>query len=458
MTPLNHRALSSVTTVVSALVSALVLTLAGITHTPAVADPVDTPNRTPGLDEVFGDHVISTFTDGRVAAPSEIIDPLRPVSDDFYSEPELTGDEAAGTLLKTEPVQVQFAAFRPGNLRAWRTMYVTREMDGSPSVSTGILLIPDDGRDDASRTVIGYQEANDSVGARCHPSTQWTGSNPLDGSSWSALGPLAMMFERGWAVSISDVGNDAQQEPHGVFAGKYAGNAMLDGVRSALSVKDIDLSPDAPVGLFGIAGGGVGAAFAAEQQAEYAPELNVKATVLEGMVVNQRNFIRTADGSVGAGFAFATLVGLEAKYPEMDLDSHLTPLGRTIADEYRTACQTPTYFTMPFVPLSALFTSGVSPADNPAFRHVYDDNLLGAGTAPSSPVLIASCSADDSPMSLVPAADARKLATAYREGGTPVSYQPTDCSMQKLFTDPYGWGTDLFGMQTVDWLEANVAR
>lgn len=446
----------SVLPVLPALTAVTAILTATALAVPAVADPVDTPNRTPGIDEVFGDHVISTFADGRIATPSEIMDPLRPISDDFYDEPELTGDEAAGTLLKTQPVQVQFAAFRPGNLRAWRTMYVTREMDGSPSISTGILMIPDDGRDDASRTVVGYQEANDSVGARCHPSTQWTGSNPLDGASWSALGPLAQMFERGWAVMISDVGNDAQTEPHGVFAGKYAGNAMLDGVRSALSVQDAGLRQDAPVGLFGIAGGGVGAAFAAEKQAEYAPELNVQATVLEGMVINQQNFIRTADNSVGAGFAFATLVGLEAKYPEMDLDSHLTPLGRTIADEYRTACQTPTYFTMPFVPLSALFTDGVAPADNPAFRHVYDDNLLGAGSAPSSPVLIASCAADDSPMSLVPAADAKALADTYRDGGTAVSYQPTDCSMEKLVTDPYGWGTDLFGMQTIDWLEANV--
>ena len=34
-------------------------------------------------------------------------------------------------------------------------------------------------------------------------------------------------------------------------------------------------------------------------------------------------------------------------------------------------------------------------------------------------MLIASCVADDSPMSLVPAADARDLADRYRAGGTP---------------------------------------
>ena len=75
---------------------------------------------------------------------------------------------------------------------------------------------------------------------------------------------------------------------------------------------------------------------------------------------------------------------------------------------------------MPFVPLSALFTAAIPPADIPEFQHVYDDNLLGAeGASPEAPVLIASCVADDSPMSLVPAADARDLADRYRAGGTP---------------------------------------
>ena len=112
---------------------------------------------------------------------------------------------------------------------------------------------------------------------------------------------------------------------------------------------------------------------------------------------------------------------------------------------------------MPFVPLSALFTAAIPPADIPEFQHVYDDNLLGAeGASPEAPVLIASCVADDSPMSLVPAADARDLADRYRAGGTPVSYQPTDCSMTQMVTDIYGWGTDLFGMQTISWLEAQL--
>ena len=416
----------------------------------AHADPV----RTPGLDEVFNEYTIGTFQDGQFGTPEEIVDALQP-NDPFYEVPELTGAEAPGALIKVQPVQVMFTGFQPGNLDAYKIMYVTRGVDDKPAISTGIVMVPVDGRENATRPIIGYQEANDSVGGYCGPSNQWTGADPLDGASWSALGPLALMFGKGYAVVMTDVGNAGDMDPHGVFAGKFAGQSNLDGLRAAMQVGNAGLSEDAPIGIFGIAGGGVGAAVAAEIQPEYAPELNVKSAVLEGMVVNQKNFMRTADGSVGSGFAFANLLGLEPWYPEMRIDEKLTPVGKEIAAYYRTQCQMPAYFTMPFVPLQTLFTDGQSPADIPDFQRAFEDNNLGT-RAPSAKILVTSCGADDSPMSLVPAQDSRDLAETYRAGGTDVTYAPSDCSTLKTITDPYGWGADLFGMQTIDWLDSTL--
>src|SRR5690606_17887068 len=123
----------------------------------------------------------------------------------------------------------------------WKIMYVTENLDGSRDISTGVLMIPEDGRDNATRPVVAYQEANDSVGPRCHPSSQWSGGALGDASAWSALGPLALTWGEGMATVISDVGNDADPAPHGVFAGKYAGKALLNGVRAALDVDEAGL-------------------------------------------------------------------------------------------------------------------------------------------------------------------------------------------------------------------------
>lgn len=438
-----------------ALVGIVALAVVGITA-PGSAQPVgDTPIDTPRPDEVFNGYVLGTFEDGTIASPQEIVDGATGY-DPFYDEPDLRGDETPGTLLKAKPFDVLFTVVEPGNVSAWKIMYVTENTDGSPDISTGVVMIPEDGRDNATRSIVAYQEANDSVGPRCHPSSQWSGGAVGDASAWSALGPLALMWGKGLATVVSDVGNDADPAPHGVFAGKYAAKALLNGVRAAIALGDAGLNPEAPVGIFGIAGGGVGGAFAAELQPAYAPELNVRATVLEGMVVDQRNFIRFAGGGIGSGFVFATLLGLEPQYPEMRLDEKFNPAGKTLADLWRTQCQN-TYFLTPFLPLGGLFASGENPADIADFQHVYDDNRLGVGGAPESKILITSCGADDSFMSVVPAQDSRDLADRYRAQGTEVVYHPSDCSMTVFFTDLYRWGTDLFGMQTVDWLDGQLS-
>ncbi|MEQ6901725.1 lipase family protein [Nocardioides sp. YIM 152588] len=448
--------------------------LGALTPTSAVAGD-DDPAVRPELDDIFNGYVVGALSGASAGSPDEIFSALLP-DDPFYDEPRLTGRERPGKLLKFKPVDVMFLGIKPANLEAWKLMYTTTGQHGEKGeISTGILMIPQDGRSNASRPVIAYQEANDSVGPYCHPSTQWTGGDPLDGSLWSALGPLAQMFDAGAAVMISDVGNDGDPAPHGVFGGRFAGAALLDGVRAAMrlgtkkrGLRSDPLDRKAPIGSFGIAGGGVGAGFAAEMARTYAPRLNIRATVLEGMVVDMENFLRTSDGTIGSGFGFATLLGLEKWYPEWDLDSRLNLVGRTIAKVWRTQCQTPAYFTLPLVPLSLLFKDGVAPADNSLFARAFDEALLGRpGKNPrkaASPpqrrnrILISSCAKDDSPMSLVPAKDARDLARRYRRAGARVTYAPTDCSMERFVTDLYGWGTDLFGMQTIPWLFERMRR
>lgn len=430
--------------------------LVGTALAPAAA--AEPPSRTPHPGEVLGEYVRGAFATGRLAGPDELVTPLTSIAP-FYAEPALTGAETPGTLLKAEKVDVQFTGFRPGNLEAYRLMFVTTTLDGRPDISTGFVMTPVDGTPHSERRVVSFQMANDSVGANCHPSAMWTGSDPVDAAAWSALGPLAQMFERGYAVVMSDVGNNGDLSPRGVFAGKFNARTNLDALRAALDPEVTGLSPDAPIGMFGIAGGGVGTGHAVELADAYAPELNLRAAVMEGMVPDYRRFIEMADGSVGSGFAFATLLGLEPHYPEMRVDDHLTPMGRTIADHYRTQCQFPAYFLMPLVPLGELFVGGQPPAQIEAFQHAYQDNLMGFGTpAREVDILVASCGADDSFMSLVPAEDSRTLVARWREQGSRVDYQPTSCSMERLLGDPYGWTTDLFGMQTIDWLQAHLER
>ena len=352
-------------------ITATTLVLLGAGSGAAGAAPT---HKTPSLPEIFNGFVVGAFSGARWVPPGDFPRPHR-------RRPVLQRTET-DRQRKARPV----AQIQEGRRHVFRRQtgqseclqdHVCHNRFGrqDPEISTGIVMVPQ-GRRGVDRKVVSYQEANDSVGGNCHPSGQWTGQNPMDGASWSALGPLAIMFDKGYTVTISDVGNNGDKSPHGVFAGTYAGHAQLDAVRAAQQLPKEAPRKDAEVVLFGIAGGGVGAARAAEDQDVYAPELKVKAAVLEGMVIDQRNFMRIANGSVGSGFAFANLLGLEPKYPDMNIDAHLNPTGKKIADWYRTQCQTP--------PISRCrscrckrCSGNKNPADIPSFQRAYRDNVLG---------------------------------------------------------------------------------
>lgn len=413
----------------------------------------------PQLSEVLNPFAVSMLRDSVPASPAEMTEGLWGRPGSFYDEPPLDDSMPMGHLLKSEPFEVIYNGVKPAHIRAWRTMYVTEDVAGRRVVSTGVIMLPSDGRDDSSRPVVAYQQVNDSAGAKCHPASQWTGGDFLDFSSISAVGPLAQLLGEGAAVVISDVGNDGDTGVHGVFAGRYAGMALINGLRAAYQVPGPQVNPRNDVGILGVAGGGVGAAFAIEYQPWYAPELPVKATVLEAMAVDQRTFVDFADGHLGSGFVLATLVGLESQYPEMRLNEKLNPAGRALADLFRDSCQTPFYYFTPFLPQNTLFTSGLPPADEPDFQHVYRDNSLGINNPDNDPVLrppgkvlVTSCAADDSIMVVTPAEDARNLVDSYRGQGVDVHYHGLRCGPDVMITDLYRWLTELFGMHAIDWL------
>ncbi|MFD4291762.1 lipase family protein [Rhodococcus sp. NPDC058505] len=423
----------------TALAAALLVVSAG---TSAASEPVP-------LDKVFNPFVLSTLADGGIAPPQQWYPRL--ASDDPWYDAPPVGDAAPGTLLRARPATVQVYGVQPGHVSAWQLMYVTTAFDGSPTVSTGILMIPQDGTPAGERKLVGYAEANDSLGPNCMPSTQWTGGNQGDPSLFSALGPVAQMFGHGWAVMMSDTANDGDTAPNGFAVGNFAGAATLDGLRAALALPDAGLAADTPIGLYGIAGGGVAAGFAAEKQASYAPELNVVGTVLQAMVIDSATFERSADGGIGAGFVFANSLSYAATYPEIDLDRELTPLGRLVADAFNNTCQQ-NYLYMPFLPLGALYENG-RPADNPVFARAYAENRMGQ-RAPAAPVLMTSCRDDF----LVPYSDVENLVAAYRAGGTEVTVDPSVCGVFDILTNPYRVGTELLGMQNVDWFVGRFAE
>jgi hypothetical protein len=421
-----------------ALALSLAVWLPGTGVPAATAAPTVTPQ------EYFSPPVVDAVLDGRPAAPHEWF-PTPPQDDPFYVAPAVDPATPAGTLLRSRKVAPQNVLIRFGGLDAWQVLYTSTGLDGGPRVVSGIVLVPHTYGQAGPERVVSYLEANDNLAPGCGPSYRWVGGNTVDLAQVS-LGPIPQMLARGWAVAMTDFGNNGEPGPQPFSVGALSGPAALDILRAVEQVPDAPIGPDAPAAIFGLAGGGVAGTTAAEMAGTYAPERRIVGSVLQGMVVDSTTFEHFAGGELAAGFVVANALGYAAAYPEIDLDSKLTPLGRQVADVFHRSCQF-VYGLTPGLPLQAVFAGGL-PSDDPAFRRRYDEGRLGRGV-PNAPVYLSSCPTD----CLVPYSDVLWLADRYAEGGASVTIDPTECGFQDFVRDPWRASTELVGVQGVPWLE-----
>src|SRR5262249_30273980 len=110
------------------------------------------------------------------------------------------------------------------------------------------------------------------------------------------------------------------------------GYRILDGLRAALGSEKLNLSPAAPLGLWGYSGGGLATAWAAETAGSYAPELNIVGAVLGSPVGDLRHTLRRLNGSFYSALPAMVVAALSHAYPELDrvIQEHATDTGKAM--------------------------------------------------------------------------------------------------------------------------------
>ena len=343
--------------------------------------------------------------------------PRLPAKDPFYVPPSGFEHARPGTVLRSRDVRLAFLGLIPQKITATQLLYRSTDMHGAPEATVTTVIAPAERSPHHPTPVLSYQCAIDAMTARCFPSYALRrGAHALGSLAQLEFFLIAAAVAEGWAVSVPD-----HEGTGGIWGAPHEpGYRVLDGVRAALNAPQLQLSEQAPVGLWGYSGGGLATAWAAETSADYAPELNIVGAVLGSPVGDLGNTFRRLNGTIYSGLPATVVAALADIYPELDriIDEHATPEGRAMLAQIQKMTTVHAVIrlvrrdmaTMVDCPLEQIL-------DSPEVQHVFADIKLGR-TAPTPPILVIQAVHDR----IVSVDDIDELTDAYTAGGSHVTY------------------------------------
>lgn len=241
-----------------------------------------------------------------------------------------------GDLVWAEEVQTSVA-----RARAWRVLYLSTDVDGSPLAVSGLVVAPRGKAPAGGRPVVTWAHGTTGIARACGPSA--VPDPAKDGSMYFSAGStdpintgvphLSRMIEAGWVVAATDYAGLGAPGIHRYLVGPAAARNVLDAAVAAAQVAGSGAGRK--VVVFGWSQGGQAAVWAA-QMADY---VKGRADVLGAVAlapVNSAAQMRIEKEMAAAGRSVGTVVGVETvmalwaaaqTFPELKLADVLTPFG-----------------------------------------------------------------------------------------------------------------------------------
>jgi fermentation-respiration switch protein FrsA (DUF1100 family) len=300
-------------------------------------------------------------------------------SEGFYEPPNTLGDGEPGDVIRAEPMDAYLAPGVRLRARAWRVLYRSTSAIGRPTAVSGAVLVPY-GRIRGPRPLIGYGVGTHGIGDSAAPSRLLS-----RGLEWES-GMIAMILARGWAVAITDYEGLGTPGDHTYLVGRALGPNMLDAMRAARQLHASELPEEGPAAIVGYSEGGAAAAWAAQLQPVYAPDVPLTAVAAGAAAADVELGGSTVDGTFFSFFISYGGIGYAAAYPELELDSYLTPMAAMGIEALRRSTIYQAMLSGPrFARASDLTQPNV--LELPEWRARLRENRLGE-IAPEAPVLL----------------------------------------------------------------------
>ncbi|MCP2265882.1 Secretory lipase [Promicromonospora thailandica] len=321
-------------------------------------------------------------------------------TDDFYTPPSPLPDGADGEVVRWREENRQLSA------RSYLVMYHSTNATGQDIAVTGRVLVPTTRwRGDGPRPIVSVASGTRGVGDTCAPSRWLDYERPF----------IEPMLLKGWAVVVTDYEGLGTPGLHTYVVGQSEGRAVIDMVRAATNVPATGLEAGGKVAFSGYSQGGGGAMWAGELQPDYAPELDLVGIAAGGVPADLTEVAEGLDGQVGFGFLLLAAYGLDAAYPELDLESYLNERGRRTYEAEQDACVDAT-LAHAFQDIGMFTTT--NPLREPAWQARLAENRLGSNP-PDVPVRLFHGTLDE----IVAPGQARTLRNEYCAAGADVQWE-----------------------------------
>jgi dienelactone hydrolase len=202
------------------------------------------------------------------------------------------------------------------------------------------------------------------------------------------------------------------------MVGRSQGPAVLDGLRAATRLSEVDIPADAPMGVTGFSQGGGAAVWAAELQPSYAPELPLAGVAAGGVPADLTRVAENIDGSLYFSFLAFAAVGYSTAYPELPFEEHLNDSGRALLADAADDCLVE---ALPKgIGKSMDDLTGVDLIATPEWQARLTENLPGSD-APDAPLYLYHSRGDD----VIPVDQAEELRGRYCAAGAAVEWTRT---------------------------------
>ena len=318
------------------------------------------------------------------AGPPVTAPPLTAYTGDAFFDPGDAPAGAPGEIIRSRPVTVAI-----DGAEAWQVLHWSRTAEDQPVAVSATVVAPT-AATSSPRAVLAWAHGTTGMGDQCSIS-----AGVADGSA-PDLTIVNGAVDQGLTVVLPDYQGLGTPGDHAYLVGQAEGRNVLDGIRAATHLDGSGATPDSKAVVWGHSQGGQAAAFTAELQPTYAPDVHLVGAVAGAPASDltaASTKTATAADPAYRGYLPMVIVGYRAGYPALAADDQLlTDAGREALARVDGQCLDETLGTFSDEDPAPLLAG--LPIDQPRWRQVLAANR--AGDRPTSvPIFLYHGGADD---------------------------------------------------------------